>query len=115
VDGLKLETLNAVDLLDVLHYYFESDNTYTSKEQADGITSLRKSLYGLYGQTYSYGTKASSASSGRSYVSSDAGFDFDDPVPFDPTKAETKPFVPATTFNPESSNPFNGLLDSPVN
>jgi hypothetical protein len=115
VDGLKLETMDAVEMLDVLHYYFETDTSYLSKEQADGISAMRKALYGLYGQTYNYGTKSDGPKSGRSYISGDAGFDFDDPVPFDPTKAPPKPYVAPTNFNPESSNPFNGLLDAPAN
>jgi hypothetical protein len=102
-------------MLDVIHYYFETDSAYSSGEQADAVSALRTSLYGLYNQTYQYATKSSSTKNGRAYVSGNAGFDFDDPVPVDPTKAPPKPYTPPTKFNPESSNPFNGLLDSPVN
>lgn len=115
MDGLKLETMDSVDMLDVLHYYFETDNSFLSGEQADAISAMRTSLYGLYNQTYQYGTKKSQNRGGRSYISGDAGFDFDDPMPVDPTKAPPKPYTPPTNFNPESSNPFNGLLDAPVN
>jgi hypothetical protein len=115
VDGLKLETMDSVDMVDVLHYYFETDNSFTSGEQADANSSMRTSLYGLYGMSYQYGTKNSRNGSGRSYIPANAGFDFDDPVPVDPTKVPPKPYTPPTKFNPESSNPFNGLLDAPVN
>jgi hypothetical protein len=117
VDKLDLESMNATELLDVLHYYFEVDNRYETGEQAEAVSNMRTSLYGLYGQTYSYGPKGGSASGngGRKYVSPGSSMDFDDPiVPFDPTKAAPKPYVPPTKLNPDSSMPFGSILDAPI-
>jgi hypothetical protein len=109
--------MDATDLLDVLHYYFEVDNNYESGEQAEAVSKMRTALYGLYNTTYSYGpqTNANAGAGGRRYVSPGSSMDFDDPiVPFDPTKAPPKPYVPPTKFNPESSMPFGGVLDAPI-
>lgn len=112
--SLKLEEMEAADMLDVLHYMFEEDVArLTTAEQSDAVSAMRTTLYGLYNKPYRYGTKSSgSSSSGRQYVSGD--YDFKTDVPFDPASQAPKPFVPATDFNPESSMPFGSVLDAPL-
>jgi len=107
--------MEASDMLDVLHYFFEEDvKTISTGEQSQAIDSMRTELYQLYGQTYRYGAKkgGSTSTGGRAYVTGDYEFPAD--VPLDPSAQRTKPFVPATEFNPESSMPFGGVLDSPL-
>ena len=112
--GLKLAEMEAVDLLDVLHYFFEEDSArLTTAEQSDAISDLRTSLYQSYNTSYKYAVKKRSSGQtygGRAYVSDDGS----DLTPLDPMNQETKPFVPATDFNPDSSNPFGSVLDAPL-
>lgn len=100
-------------MLDVVHYMFEEDTARLSTaEQADAISSMRTSVYGLYSKSYKYGTKSTSSSSGRKYITED-----DAPglgLPVDGEELALKPFVPPTEFNPESSMPFGGVLDAPL-
>jgi hypothetical protein len=112
---LKLEEMEASDMLDVLHYFFEDDvKTISTGEQAESIDAMRTQLYQLYGQTYRYGAKkrGSTSNGGRSYVTGD--YEFPPDMPLDPSAQGVKPFVPATEFNPESSMPFGGVLDAPL-
>lgn len=99
-------------MLDVLHYFFEEDFAYSSAEEAEARSNLRKELYLLYGKTYSYIINSSGNDGGRKYVSPEADFDLDLPTEFSPK--ERKPYVPATDFNPESTMPFGSLLDAPL-
>lgn len=99
-------------MVDVIHYFFEEDMMHASTgEQLEAISDMRTELYRMYGKTYSYGVSKKSKTS-RAYVGED--FDFDNDVPFDPANQETKPFVPATEFDPDSSMPFGGVLDAPL-
>jgi hypothetical protein len=112
--GMKLLDMDAADLLDVLHYFFEEDSArITTGEQAEAISDLRVNLYRGYGINYKYAVKKNSSGQtygGRAYVSDDNS----DLTPFDPTNQETKPFVPATEFDPDSYNPFGSVLDAPL-
>lgn len=100
-------------MLDVIHYMFEEDTArLTSAGQSDAISAMRVTLYGLYGMPYKYGSKSSSTNGGRQYVTGD--YDFGSDIPFDPAAQATKPFVPATDFNPESTMPFGSVLDAPL-
>jgi hypothetical protein len=112
--GLKLLDMDAADLLDVLHYFFEEDSArITTGEQAEAISDLRVNLYRGYEINYKYAVKKNSSGQtygGRAYVSDDNS----DLTPFDPTNQETKPFVPATEFDPESYSPFGSVLDAPL-
>jgi hypothetical protein len=89
------------DMLDVVHYLFEEDSRYSSAEEAESVSAIRTSIYGrLYGTTYKY--KVKSKSSGN-----DMNYSFSDPN-------EVKPYIPPTEFDPESADPFGGLLDAPI-
>jgi hypothetical protein len=105
--------MDASDMVDILHYFFEEDNKFDSGEQAEAVSGMRTELYKLYERTYAYGVKSSNSASNRAYVGNGATDGFDG-LPFDPENAPVKPFVPSTDFNPESSNPFGGVLDVPM-
>lgn len=107
MSGIKLAELDASDMLDVLHYFFEEDSHFVSEAQADTRNNLRVSMYQtMYKKPYAYATSRSNKA--RSY---NAEGDIDEQLI--PVNQELKPFVPATDFDPESTNPFGSLLDSP--
>jgi hypothetical protein len=105
--------MEASDMSDVIHFYFEEDSKYASAEQAESISKLRNQLYLMYNQIYKYGMSGSRSS--RAYMpkgsSADYGFD-DDGLG---AVGESKPYIPPTDFNPESVNPFGPDLDAPLN
>lgn len=100
-------------MLDVVHYMFEEDTARLSTaEQADAISAMRTSVYGMYDRTYKYGSKSTNQSSGRKYITDDSAPGLD--LPADADQTALKPYVPATEFNPESAMPFGGVLDAPL-
>jgi hypothetical protein len=115
--GLRLSSLDSVDLLDVLHYFFEIDHKYSTAEEAESHSKLRSGIYStFYKKTYNYGYSSSNKSynySTASGASGDnyAGTNVDDPIN---KKPPTKPFVPSTNFDPESPAPFGPTLDPPA-
>jgi hypothetical protein len=123
VHGLSLEEMDASDMLDVLHFFFEEDHHYVSEESAKSRSSLREALYkDLYNRTYKYAYTSAKKQPGM------GDFDADDygtfsveqadalsVNPFNPRERETKPYVAPTPMNANSPNPFGGILDSPLN
>lgn len=109
------------DMLDVMHYYFEADHYAASSEEVEAKSNVRAAIYrNLYDKEYKYQYKSKSSTSGYNYSTTTAsgqpvndgfvGQEIDDA----PDKGPTKPFVPATDFNPESPTPFGGTLDPPA-
>jgi hypothetical protein len=105
-------------MLDVLHYFFEVDLYESTNEYGEARDIYRVRLYReLYGVTYAYANSASK----------NASFDpdlppLDEPMNgFEPsgmsngTPAATKAYVPPTDMNEASQNPYNGILDAPLN
>jgi hypothetical protein len=105
--------MEASDMLDVIHFFFEEDIKASSKEEHDSVTAVRNTLYStFYGVEYKYGG-SSSNSTGRAYVSN-SNYDFDDGLSeFSPAKAK-KPYIPPTNVNPDSYLPFGDVLDAPL-
>jgi hypothetical protein len=114
VNGLRLEEMELSDMLDVVHYFYEDDLNYASVEQAQMTDARRITIFKqLYGTEYKYASdEVKNRAAGNS---STFDFDFDDTVPFDPTKAETKPYIPPTEVDGSSFNPFGDVLDAPIN
>lgn len=102
------------DMLDVIHYFYEDDLNYATVEQAQMTDARRITVFKqLYGTEYKYASE--DVRNKTAGTSANFDFDFDDLTPFDPTNAETKPFVPATEMDGASSNPFGDILDAPIN
>lgn len=100
-------------MLDVLHYFYEEDLNYASVEAAQMAEARRVTIFKqLYNEEYRY---ASSATANKSAGTFNGQYDFDDPVPFDPKKAPTKPYFPPTQMDADSMDPFGGVLDAPIN
>jgi hypothetical protein len=90
--------MEASRMLDVIHYYFDEDMRYGSTEGAQLHSSVREQLFGsMYGYDYLYGL-------GQNRVRDTKGEE----------GLEIKPYMPATEFNPDSANPFGGVLDVPI-
>lgn len=113
--------MNASDMLDVLHYFFEDDMNYASAEHADAKDRSREIIYqDFYGHKYAYSN--TQARAGANYSASGQGIvkDFNAAEEeekieaFDPMKKPPKPFVPATKVNAASPKPFGAILDEPL-
>lgn len=118
MSGVSLSELELSDTLDVIHYMFEEDMKVTSPEQAEAMSKARSMLYRqFYNREYKYVISASkTVSSAAPDIDAPLG---EPPVPVDPSRgartAPPKPFIPATTLNPDTVNPFGTTLDSPLN
>jgi hypothetical protein len=115
--NLKLKEMEASDMLDVIHFFFEEDSVYVSREDALSTSEVRKNLYEkLYEKEYKYyidpaEMDGKSKKGGRQYV---ADSDFVD-TPFDPlSQGESKSFTPATQLKEDEYLPFGPVLDAPI-
>ncbi len=100
-------------MLDVIHYFYEEDLNYASVEQAQMAEARRITMFKeLYKEEYRYASKATANKTAAAFANQ---YDFDDPVPFDPTNAPTKPYIPPTEMDADAMDPFGGVLDAPVN
>lgn len=98
--GLKLSSMDASDMVDVIHYFFEEDALAVSEIHAETRSQIRKGLYEkLYGTTYAYSSSKSTSQPQEAW-----GPDLD----------AVKPYIPPTEFDPDSFNPFGSVLDAPV-
>jgi hypothetical protein len=105
VNNINLGEMDASDMCDVLHYYFEEDLRYASPESAEMVTKVREHVYGvMYGIPYRWGIKSSTNKG--SVSNSNSNYDFD--------SEEVKPYVAPTEFDQSSSMPYGDLLDAPI-
>ena len=115
--------MEASNMLDVLHYFFEEDLFYSTVEQAEGRDRSRVAIYqDFYNSSYAYSTTSGSTASGRGYTKNFDDYEFiseeeeEKIVPFDPLqkKKETKPFIRPTVVNAAADQPFGNTLDGPI-
>lgn len=91
--------MDAADMLDVIHYFFDEDFRYGSAESAHMHGKVRQHIYKeLYGVKYMYALGSSEDAS--SIRSSDG--------------TEVKPYIPPTEFDSETGIPLDGILDNPL-
>ena len=119
VNGLRLETMEASDMLDVLHYFFEESVNFSTAEQAKAADQLRIKLYkDMYNRSYKYAAKSSggfTASGGMDFEAENPEPAAEKVEPFNPRHKEpTKAFVAATPVGDDDVNPFKGVLDAPI-
>lgn len=101
MNGIRLEALEASDFLDVVHYFFEEDASFSTPEEAVATTKMRKRFYQtFYESDYVYGISEEEL---KKYEST--GVDEDG----------VKPYIPPTEFNPDAVSPFGATLDAPIN
>lgn len=114
MSGLRLAGMDSAEMLDVIHVIFEEDYTNaTSGEQVDAKNKIRKIIYReFYEKEYKH--SSSSKTDYSDLEPEESKYDYSDVVPFDPAKAERKPFVPSTDFDPDAALPFGKILDAPL-
>ena len=91
--------MEASNMLDVVHFFFEEDYRYSTMEQAKAVEGLRASLYETM-----YHTKYKYSSGNRTNGNND----------FNLNSGETKPYIPPTDFDPTSGLPFGQILEAPL-
>lgn len=100
-------------MLDVLHYYMEEDYNFSSSDQVEAKSRLRKTIYKtMYNKQYKFGIETEKDFS----LPQDFNIQEEGNTPSqeeDPLKGPTKSYVPPTEFNPDSMKPFGNLLDAP--
>ena len=97
------------EMLDVIHYYMESDFMVSSAEEAEARDKARSIIYkSLYNKEYKYLAKSKGFSQTNASGSQETFGDFD------PEKGPTKSYFPPTDFNPDSEKPFGDILDTPL-
>lgn len=109
----------ASDMLDVIHFFFESDLNVVSTEQLEARDRSRRMIYeDFYGYEYAFAATSPSKFSTGSLdgeMSLNEQIEDDQPVvPIDPIKRASKPYFPPTQGNAKSSQPFGALLDGPL-
>lgn len=102
--------MDMADMLDVIHYYMETDFNVSSAEQAEARDKARSIIYtSLYNKEYRFGNKSKNAFSQTAANGFEESF-----TPVDPENGPTKSYFPPTDFNPDSEKPFGDVLDSPL-
>lgn len=120
VNGIKLLEMDAADMLDVVHYFFEEDILrFSNSEHAEAGSRVRVSIYeNMYDREYKYefiSSEKDSNDGGRSYIGDDIDDPLNDLTPMTTKPKKLKPYIPPTDFDPDSYNPFGSVLDSPIN
>lgn len=115
MNNLDLKEMEASDMLDVLHYFFEEDLYYSSAEQAEGRDRARQRIYeDFYNKRYPYASSSGQGVSRNFDV--DIAEEVEEVTPFDPMQKmqPTKPYVAPTPVNASSRLPFGNVLDGPM-
>jgi hypothetical protein len=103
MSNVDLLSLDASDMLDVIHYMFEEDVIVSSEEEEQFKSATREALYDVfYGKTYKYKIKKSSANT----VFGADGEIYDDLRPFDPIN---------NSQGNENPTSFGVGIDGPLN
>jgi len=118
MNGLRLNQMEMSEMLDVIHYIFEEDMTFSTGEQADAQTDIRKSLYKeLYHKDYKYNRSSGKKNRASGFDDIDGLMEEEQPVvPVDPVKEsqKVKAYTPPTNLNADSPLPFGNVLDAPI-
>ena len=131
MSGVNLASLEADDMVDVLHYMFEKDMHVATIEEVQSISKAREIIYrDLYNKEYKYsvtinpsdsrssGSNGFVTASGQEFYPED-GLQGEDPiVPFDPNKppgSVTKGYIPPTEIRDDWVKPFGVDIDAPLN
>jgi hypothetical protein len=110
--------MEASDMLDVIHYYFEQDHRYSTFEEASFKDQFRSSIFkNLYESEYAFGQSNEDT---PDYTNQDT--DLDAPLeinqeviePFNPRAKSVKGFIQPTNLNENSAKPFGSILDEPL-
>lgn len=109
--------MNASEMLDVLHFFFEEDFTYSSEDEMKSQSKSRESIYeNLYGKNYKYKYVDPKEKNRRAYIEpslDDIPVEDELPKPFDPL-AKPKSYIPPTEFDQNTGMPLTDVLDAPL-
>lgn len=119
MSGVRLLDLNCDDMMDVIHYIFEADLAESMNEYAEVKDTYRTRLYEDYYNTdYPYAAPKSKSSGSFNPdlppIDEPFGGDPEDPIK-DPVSKATKRYIPSTKFTEGLQNPYEGVLDAPLN
>jgi hypothetical protein len=110
----------AQDMLDVVHYFFESD-AVGEKEEQDAKRKLRGVLYNqLYDRPYTWGADETGGTHefGTQETASGEMFSSSQLLTRDTVDGAPglthKPYIPPTPMDASSPKPFGNLLDEPL-
>jgi hypothetical protein len=119
MSGVQLLELGASDLVDVLHFMYETDLFAASADMQEAKDSARSVIYEqMYEREYIYST-TQTRTQDYSLLEPPLNDGDDEPLPrpLDPKSMSKKPakaFTPATKFYPDAVNPYIGVLDAPL-
>jgi hypothetical protein len=119
---MRLASMEASDMVDVIHYFFEEDTVFFSTEQAAYKDALRNNLYkDMYESDYKYVNKSNSDVNygldnldGPLNASGDP-LDQEKIKVFSPREKTAKPYMPPTEMSADGIKPFGSVLDAPIN
>ena len=117
VNGVNLAGLEASDMLDVIHYFFEEDIRDLNKEQIEYNNSVRDSIYkNLYEGKYKRVFAKTRSSNSYDFDEELSAEEKPEPVkPFNPRSKKTKDYMaPSPVFN-NPDKPFGNILEEPLN
>jgi hypothetical protein len=107
--GLRLERMPAQDMLDVLHFYFETDNL-GEKEEQEAKLKMRQRIYTqLYDRSYTWGDDTGGREFGTQEVASGDVY-----AGGGQPKLTHKPYIPPTPVNANAAKPYGNVLDAPL-
>ena len=119
MNGLQLASMEASDMLDVIHYFLEEDFRYSSEYEPIYKDNFRKNIYeSMYNKSYKYVSSEESNSQSNDISILDGPEEFSEPEeeikPFNPREGFTKPYVPPTPLVEDSILPFGSVLYQPL-
>jgi hypothetical protein len=111
--------MEASDMLDVVHFYFEQDHRYSTFEEASFKDQFRSSIFkNLYNSRYEFGVSDDESVADYRGDRIDSELSAEEKPeaiePFNPRAKSVKGYVPPTDFNENSSKPFGSVLDEPL-
>jgi len=112
MSGLQLSSMEASDMLDVIHVIIEDDLTSSQTGENSEVKNKVRNIF--YKEFYDKNFKLSMGTSNFN-LEEPLDMNVDDEIkPFDPKQQATKPFVPATNFDANAAKPFGKILDAPI-
>jgi hypothetical protein len=117
VNGVNLAGLEASDMLDVIHYFFEEDIRNLAKEQIDHNNYVRDSIYkNLYEGKYKRVFAKTRSSNSYDFDEELSAEDMPEKIkPFNPRSEKTKSYMAPTPVFNNSDKPFGNTLEEPLN
>lgn len=117
MNGVNLAGLEASDMLDVIHYFFEEDIRDLAKEQIEHNNSVRDSIYeNLYEGKYKRVFAKTKSSTSYDFDEELSAEEKPEPIkPFNPRSEKTKNYMAPTPVFNNPDKPFGNTLEEPLN